>query len=428
MQARGKIHARRQKSCASFKQLSARIGHGPAYTIKDMKRTYVPVPGSKPKPKAKDTPSKVQLSQEFIGSDSDSPAETAPKPKPKTTIAVHRPTAAAKSKEKPSKKDTAAPKPQPKAKPAPKEPTPATVVTQAQADELSTPEQTDDDDVPTRDIQTKLAERDASASESDSGSSDSGSSDESFANEAPQLAQARPSQTQPHSVEFRPAQAFVPPKGFTAVTCNDKTMSKSARIFDNLEGKQIWHITAPVGVSLNDLKEIAMDSALNGGAVLQHKGTSYGFSTSEEREHSLRLQAAVQLPKLTSLQADQNTGSEAAASITRSTIRAPRPQLKGLKMRFLPIGFGSGDIGTLGDSDSEGDTPQETAGLGMPNELNLPSRKEKRKHTELNGDSRIEPPSKKPKKPRTAEDVQRKEERRARKEKKRAQASVESKS
>ncbi|KAH3992853.1 hypothetical protein HBI56_199750 [Parastagonospora nodorum] len=424
-----------------------------------MKRTYVPVPGSKPKPKAKDTPSKVQLSQEFIGSDSDSPAETAPKPKPKTTIAVHRPTAAAKSKEKPSKKDAAAPKPQPKAKPAPKKPTPATVVTQAQADELSTPEQTDDDDVdvPTRDIQTKLAERDASASESDSGSSDSGSSDsgssdESFANEAPQLAQAqaRPSQTQPHSVEFRPAQAFVPPKGFTAVTCNDKTMSKSARIFDNLEGKQIWHITAPVGVSLNDLKEIAMDSALNGGAVLQHKGTSYGFSTSEEREHvscevmvphkngykavstpisqSLRLQAAVQLPKLTSLQADQNTGSEAAASITRSTIRAPRPQLKGLKMRFLPIGFGSGDIGTLGDSDSEGDTPQETAGLGMPNELNLPSRKEKRKHTELNGDSRIEPPSKKPKKPRTAEDVQRKEERRARKEKKRAQASVESKS
>lgn len=97
-------------------------------------------------------------------------------------------------------------------------------------------------------------------------------------------------------------------------------------------------------------------------------------------------------------------------------------------MRFLPTGFGSGDTGTLGDSDSEGDIAQETAGLGMPNELNLPSRKQKRKHTELNGDSRIEPPSKKPKKPRTAEDVQRKEERRAKKEKKRVQASVASKS
>jgi len=77
----------------------------------------------------------------------------------------------------------------------------------------------------------------------------------------------------------------VPPKGFAAVACNDKTMSKSARIFENLEGKQIWHITAPAGVSLIDLKEIAMDNAMNGGAVLQHKGTSYSFSTSEEREH-----------------------------------------------------------------------------------------------------------------------------------------------
>lgn len=143
---------------------------------------------------------------------------------------------------------------------------------------------------------------------------------------------------------------------------------------------------------------------------------------------SLRLQATVQLPKLSSQQADPNTGSEAAASITRSTIRAPRPLLKGLKMRFLPMGFGAGDAGTLGDSDSEGETPQATAGLGMPNELNLPSRKEKRKHIELNGDSRIEPPSKKYKKPRTAEDAQRKEARRAKKEKKHAQDAVASKS
>jgi hypothetical protein len=95
-----------------------------------------------------------------------------------------------------------------------------------------------------------------------------------------------------------------------------------------------------------------------------------------------------------------------------------------LKMRFLPTGFGAGEAGTLGDSDSEGEAPQTTAGLGMPNELNLPSRKQKRKHTDANGDSRIEPPSKKHKKPRTAEDVQRKEERRAKKEKKRAQGAA----
>ena len=120
----------------------------------------------------------------------------------------------------------------------------------------------------------------------------------------------------------------------------------------------------------------------------------------------------MQLPHLSSKQADQNTGSEAAASITRSTIRAPRPQLKGLKMRFLPTGFSGMDVGTLGDSDSENDMPQETSGLGMPKELNLPSRKEKRKHVEVNGDALGDVPAKKAKKHRTAE------EKRARKEKK----------
>lgn len=129
--------------------------------------------------------------------------------------------------------------------------------------------------------------------------------------------QARPSQTQPHVVEFRPAQAFVPPKGFTAVICNDKTISKSARIFKNLEGKQIWHITAPVGVSLNDLKEIAMDNAMNGGAVLQHKGMSYGFSTSEEREH---VSCEVMVPHKNGYKAGKTCdGRSRASSLTCSS-------------------------------------------------------------------------------------------------------------
>jgi hypothetical protein len=87
-------------------------------------------------------------------------------------------------------------------------------------------------------------------------------------------------------------------------------------------------------------------------------------------------------------------------------------------MRFRPTGFGGGDAGTLGDSESEEEALHGTAGLGMPNGLHLPSRKEKRKHTETNGDAR--PSSSK--KHRTAEDLQRKDERRAKKEKRRAKA------
>jgi hypothetical protein len=91
-------------------------------------------------------------------------------------------------------------------------------------------------------------------------------------------------------------------------------------------------------------------------------------------------------------------------------------------MRFLPTGFGGGDVGTLGDSDSENDAPQETAGLGMPNGLNLPSKKVKRKHAEVNGDAPVDAPAKKHKKHRTPEEKE------ARKEKKRGRerASMES--
>ena len=69
---------------------------------------------------------------------------------------------------------------------------------------------------------------------------------------------------------------------------NDRTVSKSAGLFDNLEGKQVWHITAPVGVSLKDLKELAMDKAMGGEAVLSYKGTNYGFSQTEKSEDGTR--------------------------------------------------------------------------------------------------------------------------------------------
>lgn len=112
--------------------------------------------------------------------------------------------------------------------------------------------------------------------------------------------------------------------------------------------------------------------------------------------------------------------SEIAASITRSTIRAPRPQVKGLKMRFLPTGFGGDGVSTLGDSDSETDGPRNAGRPKASNELNLPYRKEKRKHMEANG-AETASSLKRSKKQRPPEEIKRKEERRAKKEKKRAQ-------
>lgn len=129
------------------------------------------------------------------------------------------------------------------------------------------------------------------------------------------------------------------------------------------------------------------------------------------------MQQVINLPKLTSSQADQNTGSEAAASITASTIRAVKPQVKGLKMRFFPSGFEDSAPTTLGDSDDEGDAPA-PAGLGIPKGFDPPSRKEKkRKHEQSNVGEEVES-AKKHKKHRTAEEQQQRDEKKAKKEKK----------
>jgi hypothetical protein len=389
------------------------------------------------------------------------PDASAPAPKkaakPKATMGVHV-NGVPLPKSKSSKKDASKSKSATKSKNSPKKPAPKEI-TQEQVAEMSDSELSDDD-IATRDIQTKLpgnekAKEASSDSDSASESSSDSSSDDSDTDDAPQPTQ-RPAQQQPqsqsqsHAVEFRPSGPYVPPKGFNLVPLNDKTVSKTAGLFDNLQGKEIWHITAPAGVSLKDLSKVDMDKAMGGEAVLSYKGTDYGLVKTEKSEdgtrdifvprkngldpvaarisHTLRLRTVVRLPQLSSKQANQNTGSEAAASITRSTIRAPRPQLTGLKMRFLPTGFSGSEGGILGDSDDEAEAPREPAGLGMPGGIHPPARKHKRKHADLNGADAAEAPAKKTKKDRNPDELKKKEERRAKKEKKRAKeaASVES--
>ncbi|KAH7085561.1 DNA-directed RNA polymerase I subunit RPA34.5-domain-containing protein [Paraphoma chrysanthemicola] len=431
--------------------------------MKQVKRTPVPLPGSRPRAQPKDTPVKAPLSLEFVGSDDDSAADNQRKPekaeKPKTNIAIHRPNGATKVKAKVVAKNSSTLKAAAKPKSASKAPSLQPVKTAAPAAQHSSSDDTDDSDAseePAATASAATAQQKASQNKTTqpamSDSASDSSSDESNATEPPQQSAQKPSNlpTQSvhagtHAVEFRPVQDYTPPKGFNPVPVNHKTMSQSAHIFDALHGKQVWHISAPAGISIKELKEIALERAMKGEAILDHKGTSYGFRRSEHGEdtacevlvpqqngykcvnsrvsQTLHLHAVVQLPELSSKQADPNLGSEAAASITRSTIRAPRLQLKGLKMRFRPSGSGGGDLGTLGDSESEAEPHKDTAGLGMSDELNLPSRprKDKRKHAETNGDARTESPARKHKKHRTPEEARKREEaKRAKKEKKRA--------
>jgi hypothetical protein len=87
---------------------------------------------------------------------------------------------------------------------------------------------------------------------------------------------------------MRAAQPYVPPKGYNPVPLNERTTSKATSIFDNLQGKQVWHITAPAGVSLKDLQEIAMDTAMEGETVMKYKNTDYCFGKTEKSEDGAR--------------------------------------------------------------------------------------------------------------------------------------------
>jgi hypothetical protein len=192
------------KSCRA--STIRRIEHGQAHTMKKAFNTPVPLPGSsKAKSKPKSASSKGPLSQEFIDSDDESAIENTPQPrvleKPKPTIAIRKPNGVAKHDTQSKTKEVAVPKPVSEAKDVPRKDAPRQIVTQEDAAELSSSEQSDDyDSRPTRDIQTKLpgnVTRKNPASDNDSESSSDSSSDESDANVA---SQATPTPAQVYGV------------------------------------------------------------------------------------------------------------------------------------------------------------------------------------------------------------------------------------
>lgn len=237
--------------------------------MKETKKTPVPLPGSKAKLTSRDIISKAHLSQEIVDSDEDSANETTHQakkaPKPKTTIAIHKPNGA-----------VVKPKPQPK--PSKGSSTPMSIAKPKDVSQKAAARQ------------TEVAVSSSSEETEDSKSSSDSSSDESDTETAPQPSQtsAQPSRPQVHAVEFQPAQPYIPPKGFIPVPLNDKTTSEAVNMFDNLQTKQVWHITAPAGISLKDLKQMTMDKALGEETIMNYKGTDYGFSQTEKSEDAAR--------------------------------------------------------------------------------------------------------------------------------------------
>ncbi|TAQ89876.1 hypothetical protein B7494_g1811 [Chlorociboria aeruginascens] len=233
---------------------------------------------------------------------------------------------------------------------------------------------------------------DESSSEEEDGSSEEedGSSEEEEVpvnkqSNAPESAiqSTKPSSTKAIIVRVEPPSKFIPPAGFEQASI-DETPAAS-HLFNELglEGKQIWYITAPASISMTSIEQMSLQSAKEGKKAYSRNGKDYelvqddagdktytkimvpaqsndGYQTrSKPIDRVLHLQQIVDLPSVY----NADNGSVNSSISSRATIPAKkpvRPQPKGLKMRFHPIGFGSGKPGKIGsDSGDESSTDKE---------------------------------------------------------------------
>ena len=170
---------------------------------------------------------------------------------------------------------------------------------------------------------------------------------------------------------------------------------KASQMFEksNLKGKQIWYFTAPASVPISSIESMSLLDVKAGEPVLKHKNDDYGFmqdsaedktytkimvpsssdngyktcrsphhmsrpdrfpakhdKASREIDQIMHLQHIVKLP---GVHEGVDSNSSSASKATIPTIKSARPQPKGLKMRFRPLGFGSGEPGTIGSEDSQ---------------------------------------------------------------------------
>lgn len=186
-------------------------------------------------------------------------------------------------------------------------------------------------------------------------------------------------------------QPYKPPKGFQSAKKQSPPSSNVSSLLSDLRGKQVIHITAPSYLPLSKVKEISMSKIMKGEPILGYEGKSYGipaesfnddqsegktllvfdpktqtYSKKADTIPSYHVQEMVHVPE----------ADKAAVEALRDTVKPARPQPKGLKMRFRPVGSLPAPPEVLG-SDSESDAAPSKAPTGERKE-----RKRKHHHTD----------------------------------------------
>ncbi|KAK3321591.1 DNA-directed RNA polymerase I subunit RPA34.5-domain-containing protein [Apodospora peruviana] len=186
----------------------------------------------------------------------------------------------------------------------------------------------------------------------------------------------------------------------------EKSMDASevTRIFQDAHkaGKQIWYFTAPASIPIEVIQKHAIPLAKvqSGQAIFSHNGDDYNAMFEEASvSHSIKviipsnklgqfetskrpIDQALHLKKVTRF-AQGGIINQPAPAITA---KAPRPQPKGLKARFAPIGASDAPMGKIGaseNSESDEDVEMSQVPLLLPSSgsVETPGTKtKKRKH------------------------------------------------
>lgn len=244
------------------------------------------------------------------------------------------------------------------------------------ADESTSMEESSEEEGEQELPQSKKSKTSSDVDMKDSSTSDEDDSEnESDDSESEQPTQSKVvSESAISSSRSIPALPFVPPEGYTSLQVTNPP-SSSILAPGNLSDKQVWHISAPSNVPLKSVEAVAMRALQEGTPILQHRGVDYILAEENTRNtcfqsillpreggyilgemkvgKTFKLQQKIELPNLSRRQADDLTGSSAAADIGLAAVSEIRPQPKGLKMRYKPPGFGPGDPGLGSDSDEE---------------------------------------------------------------------------
>ncbi|CAD6502978.1 BgTH12-02652 [Blumeria graminis f. sp. triticale] len=186
----------------------------------------------------------------------------------------------------------------------------------------------------------------------------------------------KPDESEPREETL--ATTFKPPPGFQPFELKEVPNSPDFLSKSNLQGKQIWYITAPISLEVSSLKDLTLAALTTGTPLVEFDGDEFGFFPESADKHNfpkvltptaskngysfvpepitqiLQLQRIVNLPSTSGSQVDTNN-----ATVKTPSYRLPRAQPKGLRMRFHPIGCRSENPVIIGmESSSEESCPE----------------------------------------------------------------------